>query len=745
MPFLINFMKRSREWQRTLLSAALLIMTLVVWLLFAPVQFGGTASYVILSGNSMSPKFSLGDLVIVKEANIYRIGDAVAYEHPTIHYIFHRIIAINPDGSFQLQGDHNDWVDSFNPTQDQIVGKLWLHIPNAGKSLETLRSPWGFAILILVFILLIYFSAFPAKGKQKRGAMSSSSNQNAGENLFVLAALLLGTMVLGIVAFRQPTHSEVSTPLAYEQQAAFRYTANVPSGIYDSTQVAPGEPIFRRLNGSFTVDMDYLFITTHPNNVGGSYRLLARVSDGSGWKRTIELAPAGTFTGNVFTTSGTLMLDDIQAFIDALETETGVQRGRYTLSVFSEIETVGLLDGLPLSSHFSPSIEFEISQLEVVLRDTGGDVLHPVFEDALMRQDVVANTINIFGGQLPVSAARVIALGVGLPSLFLLFSLLLSIYHSSQESELARLRLWYGSRLIEARDTNLLTRPNQIEIASLDDLANLAEQDQRTILYLADGERRHLFVQMPEQLYHYEINEQDSSSALAAPQSKPRSAGIPLSARLRSRHTKDLEVAYERALKGWAEAVDQRLSLEGQSNRVAEMAYQLGHELGIRGKALEDIRMAAYLHKIGLMDVPDEIVEKKKKLTKRELEILRSHPTFAREHLGDTELLKPIAEAIYYQHERWDGTGQPDGLAGDAIPMGARVISIVNIWYGLSQKRPYRDAWQHEDICRYFREHAGKQFDPRIVDVFLSNILHNELGECLKVLPAAVINAEEAV
>ncbi|MBT7324823.1 MAG: signal peptidase I [Anaerolineae bacterium] len=88
----------------------------VLWVQFSPTQFSGTASYVILSGNSMSPKFMLGDLVIVKEASIYKVGDAIAYKHPTINYIFHRIISINPDSTFQLQGDHNDWVDSYTPT-----------------------------------------------------------------------------------------------------------------------------------------------------------------------------------------------------------------------------------------------------------------------------------------------------------------------------------------------------------------------------------------------------------------------------------------------------------------------------------------------------------------------------------------------------------------------------------------------------------------------------------------------------
>ena len=734
-------MKLSTRWRRIFISAGTLVAILTLWILFAPRQFGGSASVVILSGNSMSPNFVINDLVIVKENNTYQIGDAVAYEHPSIGYVFHRIIALNPDGTFLLQGDHNTWTDSFTPTSAEIVGNLWLHIPKAGNALKTLRTPLGFAILIAVFLLLFYLSLLPQEKKSKRNPMSSSSSNPPNETVFLLAVLLLGAIVLGIASFRQPALREVSTPLGYEEQAFFRYTANVPDGIYDSTQISPGEPIFRRLNGSFAIDMDYLFISTAPNNLSGNYRLLARVSDGSGWKRTIELTPASEFSGNVFTTSGALALDNIQAFIDALETETGIERGRYELSIITEIQTEGTVDGQSLKSTFSPALTFSINDLEVVLQGESATALNPTQSGMLTRTDYITNTLNIFGLKVPVRNARVTALGLGLVSLALLIAQLAQIYRSSQQNEFARLKLWYGSRLIEARDPSLLARPNIVEIATLDGLASLAEIDQRTILYLSDNGLQHFFVQTPEQLYHYEMDvyPETSHPLLEKPQEKSFSVfGL-----LRMPGQKKLKAAYEHALKGWAGAVDKRLSIEGQSERVAEMAYQLAKALGLEGKVLEDIRMAAYLHKIGLMDVPDELLEKKKKLSEKELEILHNHPTYARNHLQQTDLLKPIAEAIYYQHERWDGTGQPEGLAGEDIPIGARIISIVSVWSGLSQSRTYRDAWSQEDICLYFKQKSGQNFDPRFTEVFLTKVIASDSLECQQdTLSATVVSAE---
>ena len=714
--------------KQTVYAAILLVVMLTSWVLFAPIQSGGNTAYVILTGNSMSPQFWKGDLVILREKEDYQTDDIVAYQHPSIGYIFHRIIAINPDGSFLLQGDNNNWTDSYTPSKTEIVGKLWLHIPKAGDMLKSLRTPLGFATLVLVFLLLFYFSLLPQKKKSNSKTMNSSFNQSPNESIFLLTVLLLGAAILGIVAFRQPILNEVVTPIGYEEQAFFRYTANVPEGIYDSTQIAPGEPIFRKLNGAFTVHMDYLFLSTYSTDISGSYRLLAKVSDGSGWKRSIELTPQGEFSGNVFTTSGTLVLDNIQAFVDALETETGVERGRYELSIITEIETTGTIDGLKLTSTFSPELIFTINDLEVVLKGDSLDALNPTQTKMLSRTDYVPNTISIFGMNLAVRNARFISLVIGLPTLFLLSTLLIQIYRSSQENELARLKIWYGPRLIETRDPSLLTRPNNIEIATLDGLVNLAEQDQRTILYLPDGKQQHLFVQTAEQLYHYEMGLQEETSRVLLNAPKPKRFSLP--EWVRSPRDNKLKEAYEYALKGWADAVDKRLSTEGQSNRVAEMAYRLGVTLGIQGKELEDIRMAAYLHKIGLMDVPDELLEKKKKLSEKELDILRKHPTYAQEHLNQTDLLKPIAEAIYYQHERWDGTGQPDGLAGEEIPIAARIISVVTIWSGLSQPRSYRDAWSLKEICQYYQQQSGKQFDPKIVEVFLKDILDYDMQEC---------------
>lgn len=714
-PFLGN-MRFPQRWEKTTASILALLIMIVMWILFAPTHFGGKAAYVILSGNSMQPNFSRGDLVITHQQTYYHIDDIVAYQHPIIGYVFHRIVAKDEGNNFILKGDHNDWEDAYHPSEQEIVGKLWVHLPKLGKTLVTLRSPFIFAILILIFVLLFFIFVLPPKEKQRRGKYAmSNAPMKTEEKLLILALIAIGALFLGFTAFRRPLFNEIQEPLAYQQEATFRYTANVPAGVYDSTQISPGEPIFRKLNGSFTVGMDYVFLSVHPAAIKGDYRLLAIISDATGWKRTIELLPKTTFEGSIFTVSETLSLNQVQDYIDRFEEETGVERGQYNLAIRADIHISGILADQVLEDQFHPVLNFSINDLQVVLereQNNAGQTLTPSMSSALLQTTYEVNYLSIFGLKIPVFAARWISGIVGIPAIILLGILLTRLYRASQKSEWDRAQIWYGSMFIEARDTQMFVSPPQVQIASLDDLAALAEQEQRPIFHLAEDKIHHLLIQTPEQTYHYAIEEEDPATVIIEEKAKWK---LPLFGK--DRKVKD---AYEHALRGWANAVDRKLYQEGEADHLAETAYELAKRLHIRGADLENIRMAAYLHKIGLMDVPDKILEKKNKLTQKELEILRHHPTNARRYLEGAELLKPIAEAIYYQHERWDGSGYPEGLSGESIPIDSRIIAIVNTWNGLSQKRPYRDAWDREDICAYMKEQAGQQFDPRIVETFLT-------------------------
>lgn len=186
------------------------------------------------------------------------------------------------------------------------------------------------------------------------------------------------------------------------------------------------------------------------------------------------------------------------------------------------------------------------------------------------------------------------------------------------------------------------------------------------------------------------------------------------------RSNEELRQAYDSTLEGWVHALDLRdKETEGHSKRVAEMTTTLALRLGARPADMEHFRRGALLHDIGKMGVPDAILLKAGPLTEEEWVIMRKHPEFAAELLKPIGYLRKTLDIPLYHHERWDGTGYPDGLKETEIPLAARIFAIIDVWDALTSHRPYRPAWPREDARKYLLDQAGHQFDPQVVSEFI--------------------------
>jgi PAS domain S-box-containing protein/putative nucleotidyltransferase with HDIG domain len=185
----------------------------------------------------------------------------------------------------------------------------------------------------------------------------------------------------------------------------------------------------------------------------------------------------------------------------------------------------------------------------------------------------------------------------------------------------------------------------------------------------------------------------------------------------------DLTLAYDTTIEGWSRALDLRdKETEGHTQRVTELTLQLATSIGYPQSDLIHVRRGALLHDIGKMGIPDSILFKTGELTKEEWEIMRQHPVYAYEMLSSIPYLRPALDIPYCHHEKWDGSGYPRGLAGEKIPLAARIFAVVDVWDALISDRPYRQAWKVEQIRQYIRDQSGKHFEPRIVDAFLKII-----------------------
>jgi HD-GYP domain-containing protein (c-di-GMP phosphodiesterase class II) len=119
------------------------------------------------------------------------------------------------------------------------------------------------------------------------------------------------------------------------------------------------------------------------------------------------------------------------------------------------------------------------------------------------------------------------------------------------------------------------------------------------------------------------------------------------------------------------------------------------------------------------MGIPDEILRKPGPLSAEEWATMRQHPIHAREMLSPIAYLRPAIDIPYNHHEKWDGSGYPNGLKGEQIPLAARIFAVVDIFDALTSNRPYRPAWPREKALNYIREQSGKYFDPKVAEVFL--------------------------
>ena len=182
----------------------------------------------------------------------------------------------------------------------------------------------------------------------------------------------------------------------------------------------------------------------------------------------------------------------------------------------------------------------------------------------------------------------------------------------------------------------------------------------------------------------------------------------------------ELMLAYDTTLEGWARALELRdKETEGHTQRVSEMTVELATRLGVSEPDLVQVRRGALLHDIGKIAISDTILLKPGPLTEDERRMMELHPGYAHQLLSPIAYLRPVLDIPYCHHEKWDGTGYPQRLSGDRIPLSARIFAVVDVWDALTQDRPYRRAWSIDRAREYISTQRGRQFDPDVTDAFL--------------------------
>lgn len=194
----------------------------------------------------------------------------------------------------------------------------------------------------------------------------------------------------------------------------------------------------------------------------------------------------------------------------------------------------------------------------------------------------------------------------------------------------------------------------------------------------------------------------------------------------------EISLAYEATVEGFARALELREGEPlGHTRQVTEITARLAKAVGVSDEDLSHLRRGALLHDIGKLGVPESILHKSEALTEKEWKVMRTHPQIAFDLLSPIIYLHSALDIPLCHHEKWDGSGYPQGLTGNQIPLAARIFAVVDVWDALISDRPFRKAWSEEQAASYVKEQSGTRFDPQIVSTFLNAEIKRKVTKAL--------------
>lgn len=350
-------------------TGILAVALAALWLGFAPTQIGGPIVYTSTVGNSMEPLLHKGDLALVRPSGSYKAGDIVLYESPVLHRpVLHRILAVD-QGRYVFKGDHNDFVDPGYASRTDLIGKLWFHVPKAGKAMGFIAKPSHSAALIGAAMLLLMFPGARVRRRKKRRHSSMKAPlhlhrpRHPAEDV-VTVALIAAAAVAVVVGFTSPLKHTVPIDGAYRQTGSFSYTAPTgkPGPIYPTGRVRTGDPLF--LHQVKVVDFKYVYrlSSRFAHGVRGTIGLSATVAlESSAWHQSYVLVKSHPFAGDTATVGTQLSLEGLMAMVHDLTIASGSPSGQYDLSVRPLVHVRGFVNGRPIDEMFSPALPFTLS------------------------------------------------------------------------------------------------------------------------------------------------------------------------------------------------------------------------------------------------------------------------------------------------------------------------------------------------------------------------------------------------
>jgi signal peptidase I len=435
----------------------------------------GSVALVETHGNSMAPRITAGDLVLVRASTGYGVGDVVAYTSADLdQVVLHRVVSIE-DGRYTFRGDHNDFDDPEQPTRPQLIGTELVHIPAGGVWLDRLTSPT--ALGILAFGLLAGGTTVETRRRRRKKAGKTKMSQHVAPprsargatgwpprlRTTVAIAAVTGVvgLMLGAVSWTRPTTTVDTVTDQAGRTMTFSYHADVLSSpAYDGTRVTAPEPIFRKLTDQ--VDLRYTY-----RGAPGTVSVAAELSTVSGWTATVPLQRPVTFDDPDHTGSVQLDLNRLEARAQAAAEAIGIPAAQVDIAVVPTITTGG-------GDTFAPELAFALTPLQLTL--LGGKPALTVSDTTpTQRSGRAESTLGLAGYQLSVSALRTVSVALALLGLLML-CLLGLVSARTATSEAAVIKRRYATMLLQVEPMTSPPGRPVVDVTDFPALARLAER-----------------------------------------------------------------------------------------------------------------------------------------------------------------------------------------------------------------------------------------------------------------------------
>jgi signal peptidase len=448
---------------------------------------GKPVSAAIISGDSMEPTLHGGDLVILRSAPTYRVGDVAAYNHPDLGLLIHRVIEEGED-RLTLQGDNRREADAYHPSPAEVDGALLIHIPNAGSAIEWFRQPEVLAVLAgLGGVFAVYpLLRQPSRRERLRRGVTATAPRSTLQSPAIAVGLVVlsaGAALVALYYWAEPDH-EVPFENTYQHVGSLAYSAPGAPGIYDTPSAQSGDPIFRALSDSLSLEFNYRVDSLLPVTATGRYQMYAQLRQGNGWTRRVDLISSTPFEGASASARATLDLGGLWRVVDRVASETEVNSRTHELMIVAEVDSTGTLVGKTFEDRFATTARFSMEEKQVVLLSgpAGGDPLASSLGGSVTTFSTQPSSLGALGLEIAVVDARklmavVLALAVAALGVIAALAIL-----SLRQDETDSIRSRYRSLLVPAKLRHVAAQSSLAEVGEFKHLVDLARAEGVPIL-----------------------------------------------------------------------------------------------------------------------------------------------------------------------------------------------------------------------------------------------------------------------